>query len=90
MSKLSKSERGRQNKVIKTRFVAGEFMVGIVLKEQQVQERLPNVHQNTDVTLTHPVGLMVLILQWLMIRSPGQFASTGSQTAATGQVPSKW
>ena len=56
MSKLSKSERGRQNTVIKTRFVAREFMVGIVLKEQQVQERLPNVHQNTDVTLTHPVG----------------------------------
>ncbi|RMX57867.1 hypothetical protein pdam_00021409 [Pocillopora damicornis] len=28
---------------------------------------------------------MVLIPQWLMVRSPGQFASTGGQTAAAGQ-----
>ena len=41
---------------IKTRFVTEVFMVGIVLKEQQVQECLLHVHQNTDVTLTHPVG----------------------------------
>ena len=74
---------------IKTRFVTGELMVGIVLKEQQVQECPPHVHRYGDVTLTHPVGYMVLTPQWLMVRSPGQFASTGGQTAATGQDPSK-
>ena len=41
---------------IKTRFVTEVFMVGIVLKEQQVQECLLHVHQNTDATLTLPAG----------------------------------
>ena len=36
-----------------------------------------------------PKHQIVHIPQWLMVRSPGQFASTGNQTAATGQVPSK-
>ena len=66
-----------------------DSQAGTVFKEEQELEWPLHVQVFTDVTPPQPVGYLVAIPRWLMVRSADLPAFTGMQTAVYGQTTSK-
>lgn len=66
-----------------------DSQAGIVFKEEQELEWPLHVLVLTNVAPLQPVGYLVAIPRWLMVRSAGWPAFTGIQTAVYGRNTSK-
>ena len=70
--------------------VTVDSQAGIVFKEEQELEWPLHVQVLTDVAPLQPVGYLVAIPRWLMVRSAELSAFTGVSGAVNGHNTSKW